>query len=114
MDSGVRQNVEPTSIALKSAPTLDENPTVLKLIRRTAWTLLALLALLAGFAVYSVRGSLAQIEGDQQLVGLSAAASIERDVGGVATISATNASDAARRRPTRGMAMRSRPIGCRQ
>ncbi|MGQ0799534.1 MAG: penicillin acylase family protein [Pseudomarimonas sp.] len=58
--------------------------------------LLALFALLAGFATYSVRGSLAQLEGNQPLSGLTAAATIERDAGGVATISATNASDAAR------------------
>jgi len=69
---------------------------VLKLIRRSAWLLLALFALLAGFAVYSVRGSLAQVEGEHTLVGLKAAARVERDAGGVATIWAADASDAAR------------------
>ncbi len=66
---------------------------MLKLIRRSAWIMLALFALLAGFAAYSVRGSLAQLEGEHALAGLASAASVERDAGGVATISAANASD---------------------
>jgi len=55
---------------------------------------LALVAALAG--VWWVRGSLATLDGERPLEGLSAAASVERDALGVATITAANEADAAR------------------
>ncbi len=67
-----------------------------KLLRRGAWFFLALVALVAGWSTYAVRGSLAQLDGDLQLVGLSAPASIQRDADGVATILAANSDDAMR------------------
>lgn len=56
--------------------------------------ILGVLALLAG--VWFWRGSLARLDGEQALAGLSAEATIERDALGVATVSAANEADAAR------------------
>ena len=70
-----------------------------KLIR-VAGRLLALCLLLVLVAVLVVwwlwRGSLAQIDGEAALPGLSAAATVERDALGTATVTAANEIDAAR------------------
>jgi penicillin amidase len=62
--------------------------------------LLAVLVILAALAVLAAlwvaRGSLAQLDGERALPGLSAPVSIERDALGVATIDAANEVDAAR------------------
>ncbi len=67
-----------------------------KLLRRVAWIGLVLLALFAGWGTYAVRGSLATLDGEHLLAGLSAPAAIERDSEGVVTITAANAVDASR------------------
>ena len=56
--------------------------------------ILGVLAVLAGLYVW--RGSLAELDGDFDLAGLSAPVSVERDALGVATISASDEADAAR------------------
>ena len=55
---------------------------------------LALVALLLGLWV--VRGSLAQLDGEHALAGLSAKVQVQRDALGVATVDAANEADAAR------------------
>ncbi len=56
--------------------------------------ILGVLAVLAG--LYAWRGSLAELDGELALAGLSAPVAVERDALGVATITAANETDAAR------------------
>ena len=70
-----------------------------KALRITTWLLavliaLALVAVLA--ALWIVRGSLAQLDGEHALAGLSAPIQVQRDSLGVATVDAANEADAAR------------------
>jgi penicillin amidase len=70
-----------------------------KTLRITIRLLLALLVLLllAGLlAIWLARGSLAQLDGQRALPGLSAPVTVERDALGVATVRAANEADAAR------------------
>lgn len=72
----------------------------LRWLKRTAlWTSVSIIAVLAlaGGAVYGLlRGSLPQLDGQVQLVGLTAPVKVERDDSGVPTITAANELDAAR------------------
>ena len=70
-----------------------------KALRLTACllgVLLALLLIAALIALWLLRGSLARLDGEQPLPGLSAEVAVARDALGVATIDAGNETDAAR------------------
>ncbi|MCX7034229.1 MAG: penicillin acylase family protein [Arenimonas sp.] len=70
-----------------------------KVFRFTAWLFAALLVLTlvaALVALWIARGSLAQLDGDAALPGLSARVDVQRDALGVATVDAANEADAAR------------------
>jgi len=63
---------------------------------RAALLFLVLVLLAALAAWWTLRGSLATLEGEQSLTGLSAPVKIERDAAGVVTIEAANEADALR------------------
>ena len=67
---------------------------------RVVVRLLAVLLVLVGVALlaglWHVRGSLAQLDGDRALAGLSAPVDVQRDALGIATVDAANEADAAR------------------
>jgi len=70
-----------------------------KLLRFVAWlfAVLMVLALLAALvALWMARGSLAQLDGQAALPGLSAPVDVQRDALGTATVDAANEADAAR------------------
>ncbi|MEO7252256.1 MAG: penicillin acylase family protein [Arenimonas sp.] len=67
-----------------------------RLLPRLALVILLLLAVGACAAWYAVHNSLAQLDGELSLPGLSAPVAIERDALGVVTIRAANQTDAAR------------------
>lgn len=70
-----------------------------KALRVTGWLILvlAVLALLASLAaLWLFRGSLAQLDGEHPLPGLSAPVQVQRDALGVATVDAASEADAAR------------------
>lgn len=70
-----------------------------KALRVTGWLLMSLLVLVAlalMVALWFVRGSLPQLEGDRALPGLSAQVQVQRDALGVVTVDAANEADAAR------------------
>ena len=67
-----------------------------RLLLRFFWLLLLLMALAALVGWWLVRGSLAQLDGNLELAGLSAPVRIERDALGVVSIHAGNEADAAR------------------
>ena len=69
---------------------------MLKWTRRIALLLLALVVLVFLIAWWMLRGSLAQLEGESDLAGLSAPVSVQRDALGVVTIDAASESDAVR------------------
>ena len=68
----------------------------LRLLLRLVLLLLLLLALAAIAGWWAMRGSLAQLDGELSLPGLTAPVSIERDALGVVTIHAASETDAAR------------------
>jgi penicillin amidase len=68
----------------------------LHLILRVLVVVLVLAVIAALVGLWWMRGSLATLDGQQPLPGLSAAATVERDALGVATITAANEADAAR------------------
>lgn len=63
---------------------------------RVSLALLLMSALLAGATVWLARGSLAMLDGQRDLAGLSAPVTVQRDALGVVTIDAGNEIDAAR------------------
>ncbi|HZX79701.1 MAG TPA: penicillin acylase family protein [Lysobacter sp.] len=68
-------------------------------IRRTGWLALAMVLLVLGLALaawLALRGSLARLDGDVALPGLSAPVSLHRDALGAVTIDAANERDAMR------------------
>lgn len=67
-----------------------------RLLLRFFWLLLLLLALASLVGWWLVRASLAQLDGQLELTGLSAPVQINRDALGVVTIHAANETDAAR------------------
>ena len=67
-----------------------------RLLLRLVLVLIVLLAIAAAAGWWAVRGSLARLDGDLALPGLSAPVSIERDRLGVVTVHAANEMDAAR------------------
>ncbi len=70
-----------------------------KALRVTGWLLMSLLVVVLialMVALWSVRGSLPQLDGDRVLPGLSAQVQVQRDALGVATVDAANEADAAR------------------
>ena len=67
-----------------------------KWLRRGAYALLVLIVALALLATWLLRGSLAKVDGELALPGLSAAVSVARDANGTATIDAANEYDALR------------------
>ena len=69
---------------------------MLKWTRRIALLLLALVVLVLLIAWWMLHGSLAQLEGESDLAGLSAPVSVQRDALGVVTIDAASESDAVR------------------
>jgi penicillin amidase len=69
---------------------------LLRLILRVLVVVLVLAVIVALAGLWWMRGSLATLDGQQPLPGLSAAATVERDALGVATITAANEADAAR------------------
>lgn len=69
---------------------------MLKWTRRIALLLLALVALALLAAWWSMRGSLARLDGEQALAGLSAPVVLQRDALGVVTIDAASETDAVR------------------
>ena len=69
---------------------------MMKWLRRGIALLLALLLVLALAAWWAMRSSLATLDGDVALPGLSAATSIQRDANGTVTIDATGEADAMR------------------
>ena len=69
---------------------------MLKWTRRIALLLLALVVLVLLIAWWMLHGSLAQLEGESDLAGLSAPVSMQRDALGVVTIDAASESDAVR------------------
>lgn len=68
----------------------------MKWLKRIVWLLLALIVVVALAAWWLLRGSLAQLDGELALPGLSAPVSIQRDALGVVTIDAANETDMAR------------------
>jgi penicillin amidase len=69
---------------------------MLKWIKRIALLSLVLAVVLAGTAWWALRGSLAQLDGELALQGLSAPVSVQRDANGTVTIEAANETDAMR------------------
>ena len=69
---------------------------MLKWTRRIALLLLALVVLVVLVAWWMLRGSLAQLDGETGLAGLSAPASVQRGALGVVTIDAASEADAVR------------------
>jgi len=69
---------------------------MLKILKRIALLLLALVLLLVIAGWWAMRGSLPALDGELALPGLSAPATVTRDALGVVTIDAANADDAAR------------------
>lgn len=69
---------------------------MLKWLRRSLYLLLALVAIAVLSAWWLLRGSLPELQGEQDLPGLSAPVSIQRDALGVVTIQAANRDDAMR------------------
>jgi penicillin amidase len=69
---------------------------LLRLLSRLALVLAVLLAVALGFAWWTLRSSLPQLDGTVALPGLSAPVHIERDAMGTVTIDAANEADAAR------------------
>ncbi|MBW8367855.1 MAG: penicillin acylase family protein [Arenimonas sp.] len=70
-----------------------------KALRVTGWLLMSVLVLVLValmVALWFVRGSLPQLDGDRALPGLSAQVQVQRDALGVATVDAANEADAAR------------------
>jgi penicillin amidase len=70
-----------------------------KALRVTGWLLMSLLVVVLValmVALWFVRGSLAQLDGDRTLPGLSAQVQVQRDALGIATVDAANEADAAR------------------
>ena len=69
---------------------------MLKWTRRIALLLLALVVVAVLVAWWSMRGSLARLDGEQALPGLSAPVTLQRDALGVVTIDAASETDAVR------------------
>ena len=67
-----------------------------RLLLRFFWLLLLIMALASLIGWWLVRGSLAQLDGQLELAGLSSPVQIERDALGVVSIHAGNEADAAR------------------
>lgn len=75
------------------------NRRILRIGRRLLWSLTALLLLTGGTALWGyqlLRASLPVLEGELPLTGLSAPVRVERDAAGVATIVASDRTDASR------------------
>lgn len=65
-------------------------------LKRSLLSLLAVAVVIAAVGTFVLRGSLAPLDGELALPGLSAPVSVERDADGVATITARNEADALR------------------